>query len=368
MKRNRLLVFGLLAAFLVACSKEDDTVVDSSSQPASSESSIEESSSVEESSSIEEETDTIAAYFPFVENVWSSYEGEGSEYATFSWYPQYIEENRAQYVKNNGGTQIVSVLDYSDGQLVETFTRPETYFRENMLDQTSDDAGTILLKEPLKVGNSWENPSGSTTEITAVDVDVETPLGVFPAIEVTTTEGDAITTRYYSVGIGLIKEVATDTQASYEVLSTLAEQIADTPESTVIRAFFPDANAMGIETADVNVAFFTNDVTREVISDLLEQVPDVEYGRLIPEGTTINSLYLNEDGRVYVDFSEELVGNMNAGSSGESLLLQGIVNTIGVYYGVEEVVITIEGAPYESGHYSMQEGESFRVDMEGVIE
>lgn len=373
LKKNRLLVVGLLALFVTGCTNTDQDADSSSevmSSEVNSESSSEESSSMPESeeSSSEEETASIGDYFPFMESIYSSYLGDGIEYSSYELYPQYIEENRIQYVEKNSGTNIVTVLEYTDGQLVEKFVRPETYFRENMLDKTSENAGNILLQEPLEVGNNWENPSGGTVEITAVDVDVETPLGVFPSIEVTTTEENSINIRYYSIGVGLVKEVATDTEGSYEVTSTLEEQTEETPEAVTIKVFFPDANAMGIETADVSVAFFTNDVTRETMTELLRQVPDVEYGRLIPEDASINSMYLNEDGRVYVDFSQELVANMNAGSSGESLLLQGIVNTIGTYYGVEEVVLTIEGAPYESGHYSMQEDESFKVDMEGVAE
>ncbi|HJB23431.1 MAG TPA: GerMN domain-containing protein [Candidatus Jeotgalibaca pullicola] len=373
MKKNRLLVMGLLALFVTGCTNADQDADSSSevmSSEVNSESSSEESSSMPESeeSSSEEETASIGDYFPFMESIYSSYLGDGIEYSSYELYPQYIEENRIQYVEKNSGTNIVTVLEYTDGQLVEKFVRPETYFRENMLDKTSENAGNILLQEPLEVGNNWENPSGGTVEITAVDVDVETPLGVFPSIEVTTTEENSINIRYYSMGVGLVKKVATDTEGSYEVTSTLEEQTEETPEAATIKVFFPDANAMGIETADVSVAFFTNDVTRETMTELLRQVPDVEYGRLIPEDASINSMYLNEDGRVYVDFSQELVANMNAGSSGESLLLQGIVNTIGTYYGVEEVVLTIEGAPYESGHYSMQEDESFKVDMEGVAE
>lgn len=373
LKKNRLLVMGLLALFVTGCTNADQDADSSSevmSSEVNSESSSEESSSMPESeeSSSEEETASIGDYFPFMESIYSSYLGDGIEYSSYELYPQYIEENRIQYVEKNSGTNIVTVLEYTDGQLVEKFVRPGTYFRENMLDKTSENAGNILLQEPLEVGNNWENPSGGTVEITAVDVDVETPLGVFPSIEVTTTEENSINIRYYSMGVGLVKKVATDTEGSYEVTSTLEEQTEETPEAATIKVFFPDANAMGIETADVSVAFFTNDVTRETMTELLRQVPDVEYGRLIPEDASINSMYLNEDGRVYVDFSQELVANMNAGSSGESLLLQGIVNTIGTYYGVEEVVLTIEGAPYESGHYSMQEDESFKVDMEGVAE
>lgn len=77
---------------------------------------------------------------------------------------------------------------------------------------------------------------------------------------------------------------------------------------------------------------------------------------------------MNEDGRVYVDFSRDLVEEMNAGSGTEMLILQAIVNTIGEYYGVEEVVLTVEGNPYESGHILMEEDQAFEVDHSQVNE
>ena len=82
----------------------------------------------------------------------------------------------------------------------------------------------------------------------------------------------------------------------------------------------------------------------------------------------IKSLYLNKDNRVYVDFTKELTSEMNAGSGYEGEILQCITNTLGQYYGVDKVYITIEGSPYSSGHISMKKGEAFTVDYKNSVE
>ncbi|MFZ1393331.1 MAG: hypothetical protein WAS22_01095, partial [Trichococcus flocculiformis] len=66
--------------------------------------------------------------------------------------------------------------------------------------------------------------------------------------------------------------------------------------------------------------------------------------------------------------SQEFVSEMNAGTSAESLILQGVVNTIGEYYGVQEVYLTVAGNSYESGHILMAEGAYFTVDYTEVNE
>lgn len=369
MEKKRLLTLAIVGLFLSGCGTATPNEESSAQSEVVSESQVESSSESSVSASEPaDETASVMAYFPFKENVASTYIGEGNEYMSYAKYPQYIEDNRIQFSKNNGGTQIVEVLEYVDGALIKVFERPETYFRENMLNKKSEEGTTILLQEPLKVGTAWNSPSGSVSEITAIDAIVETALGTYAVIEVTTTEEDTITKSYYAEGIGLVKEVFTDTAGTYETSSTLDTREEGVPETALVQAFYPDANVMGLEMAEVNVSFNTNDVTRKTLTDLFKQIPDVEYGRLIPDSATINSLYINEDGRVYVDFNAALVTDMNAGSSGESLLLQGIVNTIGNYYGVEEIILTVDNEPYESGHFSFDKDEVMRVDMGDVIE
>ena len=59
---------------------------------------------------------------------------------------------------------------------------------------------------------------------------------------------------------------------------------------------------------------------------------------------------------------------MNAGSGFEYEILRSITNTLGDYYGVDKVYISIEGRPYASGHYEIGEDEFFEVDKEGIKE
>jgi hypothetical protein len=58
---------------------------------------------------------------------------------------------------------------------------------------------------------------------------------------------------------------------------------------------------------------------------------------------------------------------MNAGSGYEAMILQCITNTLGNYYNTDQVYITIEGKPYESGHIVMKKGETFKVNYDNVI-
>ena len=59
---------------------------------------------------------------------------------------------------------------------------------------------------------------------------------------------------------------------------------------------------------------------------------------------------------------------MNAGAGYELLILQSITNTLGDYYGVKEVNITIDGKLYESGHILMKKGETFKVNYDKVVQ
>ena len=83
----------------------------------------------------------------------------------------------------------------------------------------------------------------------------------------------------------------------------------------------------------------------------------------------INSIKLDKNSwTLRVDFSEELISKSNFGSALETEVLKSIVNTLGKFYDVENVFITVEDKPYESGHYLLREGESFKVNMENIEE
>ena len=59
---------------------------------------------------------------------------------------------------------------------------------------------------------------------------------------------------------------------------------------------------------------------------------------------------------------------MNAGSGYESMILQCITNTLGIYYGVTKVYLTVEDKPYSSGHIIMKKGQAFIVNLKDCVE
>lgn len=65
---------------------------------------------------------------------------------------------------------------------------------------------------------------------------------------------------------------------------------------------------------------------------------------------------------------QSLVSEMNAGAAYETMILQCITNTLGIYYGVKKVYLTVEGKPYSSGHIEMKKGVPFIVDLKDAVE
>jgi spore germination protein GerM len=83
------------------------------------------------------------------------------------------------------------------------------------------------------------------------------------------------------------------------------------------------------------------------------QKPSENYLPLMSTGSRINELSVDAEGVLNADFSSEFINNMNLGSGYEQLVLQSLADTLGGYFGVSKVRITIDGRPYESGHISM---------------
>lgn len=312
---------------------------------------------------------TVQDYYPFADDKVYTYEGEGNEYASYIVYTEYIEGNKAQYRTSNGGTEVVKVLEYQDGQLVINFAEEETYYRENMINRGPDEAQDILLKEPLEKGTQWTLSDGRKRYISDVEVNVTTPLGDYKALEVTTEgENDAIK-DYYAIGIGLIKSVFTTNEADgYEVTSTLSKIDENKPLTQQVRFFFPDIAADKNYYITKELSFHTNDITKKVFEDSYKEYSQENFNEVIGKNVKIKSLYLNKDNKVYVDFSKEFISEMNAGSGYEAMILQSITNTLGEYYGKSEVYITVEGEPYSGGHIAMEKGEAFEVNLEGFEE
>lgn len=304
----------------------------------------------------------IEDYFPLTENTKYTYKGEGNEFASYTVYIDYLKDNRIQTRTNNGGSELVRVLELKEGQLSELFFRGETYFRENFIDDQYN-TGKILLKEPLEKGKSWSSGENSTSTITSINKEVVTPEGNVEAIEVTTEGQQGTTIEYYAKDKGLVKIV--NKGDGYEVTSTLSSIEKNVPLSQTVTLFYPDIDGINLRSVDVQVSFNTNDEPKTVIENT---VKDLSVFDIISPNTKINELYFdNEENSVHIDLSKEFTTEMNAGSGFEAMILKSLANTLGTYYGVQNIYLTIDGGPYESGHILMEEDEPLTVDYTNII-
>ena len=87
----------------------------------------------------------------------------------------------------------------------------------------------------------------------------------------------------------------------------------------------------------------TAEMGRAIIEDLIKG-PRGKLVRTIPEGTSLNAIYVSHDGTAFVDFSDALRENHPGGSQTELLTVYSIVNSLALNIPqVNSVKILIEG-------------------------
>lgn len=307
---------------------------------------------------------TISDYLPFMEDTIYDYTGIGNEFAEQRVYFEFIEGNKVQLKIINPATNVVTVLENSEGILTETYFEGEFYHIENLIN-VKGGQNNILLKEPLVLGNSWTTPDGYTRSITGIDVEVKTPMDTLEALEVTTDLGEDKTQKqYYARDIGMVASIYEDKNGKVE---TLLKSMEKGPLKNTLELFYP--SNLEIETLYTmgDFDFYTNDSIEVILEDLMKNPPSTDFMSIIPDSATINSIKLDRvSWTLRVDFSQELLTDMNAGSSLETEILRSLVNILGRFYDVEKIYISIEGKPYESGHYALADDEYFNVDIEGI--
>lgn len=288
-------------------------------------------------------------------NLKYSYIGSGNEYASYTAYIDFSSGDKYQLRLNNGGSETVKVLQVVNGELKVVFSKSEVYYRDNFISKTNE-ASEVLIKEPIEVGTTWTLRDGSVRTITNIDKVINTMDTDFDCVEVTTTSKDFKTIDYYAPHFGLIQTIDTTSQIS----SLVSGVNSSTPLTQNVQFYYPDSTASTLKVVENTLSFNTNDATKSQFEKFFKTAP-ANSGKLMSSNAKINYLYLGIDGIVYIDFSKEFVSEMNAGSSYEGLILQGITNTLGNYYGVKKVYLTVAGQPYSSGHILMKKGETFKV-------
>ncbi len=308
-------------------------------------------------------------YFPICQNIQYIYEGYGNEYAAYRMTVDYTEEDKVQQRINNGGTEIVQIFVASEGKVSKVYSRGETYFRENFLNRDFEDPEEIIIMEPIKEGTAWHSGNSNVSTITNISADVDTPSGKYKALEITTEGPESSSINYYVKDIGLVKTVHIG--EGYEVSSALSSIEENTGFTQNVRFYYPNIDDGLYYYKDVDVSFKTNDITRKILCNVYKEPLEggnIQIGKVFSSNTEINSLYLNEDGMVYIDLNRAFLQEMNAGAGYEAMILQSIANTFGGYYNTEKVILTIDNELYESGHIAFQKGEYISVHVDNIRE
>jgi len=305
---------------------------------------------------------SAADYFPITENTKYVYEGEGMEYASFTVFTEYTSENQIQQRVDNTGTVMAQVMTIADGKVTMTYSSGESYYRENCLGKTNTEE--VLLAEPIEEGTQWTLPDGRTRKIGGTTVAISTPAGDYETVEVITENAESTDTRYYAKDVGLVKAVY---QADdYTISSTLATIENDMPLIQTVRFYYPNVDTETIYFVDREITLHTNDIIKDELAAAYKEVPDgVE--KVISENTVINSLSLGSDGIPQIDFNRAFLTEMNAGSGYEAMILSCIADTFGGYYNTDKIILTVDGALYESGHFAFAEGEMIEADFDFAV-
>jgi len=170
------------------------------------------------------ESRQVSDYFPGSIGSYWRYQGSGNEFASFSSEVVFGGDNLVQIKENNGGTMIDSVYEISDMQISRINYIPESYEKINYLNRQASQ-NIIILKMPLKPGQSWEN-TDDKREVVSVNASVDSPAGNFDncikiKISPQPASSTATTYEYYKQGVGLVKR---EFVSGNETISSMLEE------------------------------------------------------------------------------------------------------------------------------------------------
>lgn len=118
-----------------------------------------------------------------------------------------VEYDKIQVKQINDNSKIVMVYDLTDTMIRLVYTYQGDEISDDYISNLEENRDDIIIKGPLKVGNSWDDNSGGVYEITEMDIIVRTPAGGFEALLVEYNNDQLNIKEYYAKEIGLIKIV-----------------------------------------------------------------------------------------------------------------------------------------------------------------
>ncbi len=226
--------------------------------------------------------------------------GRGYRFAAFDVYIDYTDDNKVQLRQDNGGTVLARVVEVGDGAVTVLYSREDSYARENYLNRTGE-TQEILLMEPIEAGTSWTLADGRTRQITDTAAVVDTPSGTYTTVAVETAYDGGTTTQYYAKGVGLVKRSPPATTMRSFPLWRRSKRTSLSPDGPFLlpqrgrRQDLLPGHGAELPDERCDQTGFDGRLSGELRRPAR---------RRLSENAVVNSLYLNDDGMVYIDSPE----------------------------------------------------------------
>ena len=284
----------------------------------------------------QESGDAIGDYYPFVINALYEYASDTPD-AGYDAYITYYWRTKMQRKITRASHNSTEVLENVRGELRLRYSEPDYYINDDLTNEKAN-ASRILLKEPLEMGASWEDDSGHKSSVTGVDVPVETGAGNFTALEVTVAApGGNELKFYYTRGVGLVKSVDGDTVVTLNAVNDGAgiEMSVD--------IFFPGENG-GWQIESRSIIVRTNPNFKPLLEAEMRIAPSGAIPLLSEDGRFNRIDNFRSKDLINIDMTEYFISVTDPDQM--DVILQGIVNTIGNFFDISEITLTVEQQPY----------------------
>ena len=131
---------------------------------------------------------------------------------------------------------------------------------------------------------------------------------------------------------------------------------AKKPQKLTIKVYYPDEQGMKLIADKRTVSLDGQEKYTAAMESLLEGTNEKGQTNIIPKQAKLRSVKV-ENGTASVDFTGDLVKNFVGGSTGETMLVGSVVDTMTEFPEVKRVQILIDGKKVESlsGHMDLSQ-------------
>lgn len=308
---------------------------------------------------------SISDIFPFRKNVQLNYTSSQSHNSNSSMYIDFIKNNRMQFRLVNSDAITGCVVENKDGELRIITSRNSFYYHDD-LTSIQNVNPEVILKEPLVKGTTWTLLNGKKRYISNDNVEITTASGKYTALEVTTETDNGKILNYYAPYIGLVKTIG---DSKEKIITSLESIVTDALDTETVKFYYPNSSKDSLMFSKRQLHFSTDDFAKSYFEKYFKESPSSTLSVLLSKNTKMNKLYLNiNENKVYVDFSKELITDMNLRWQEEPKVLKCITDTLCDYFNVDKLSLTVEGNPYESAHIIMKPNEPMYADIKNIEE